>query len=717
MSASFFPRLSTENATASQPMVTSVHVDELGTSMPDTLKSYTAMHELLYNLLGISSEHVTMSVGHHLIDGSFYTVNENSADGGQSVALYDMLDKMLPLGGNYLVLKNFTSASFTTDLARESGKTAPTGLLPFTLRALQRGMQVILRDYEDLVVSLEERFFQDMLTMQEIFCAIQKPTEVFDHLCRYLIKPISTDASMMGCRLILHLSNLLEFNRMHSSLKPIYTLLLEVTMEPIWITTEQFMTTGKLYDPYKEYFILEAEHLKKEDLQEDYNATYWAEKYSILDELVPPCLLLQDSKSKILLTGKYVRVLLDCHSSIDIKEPDGNNTLLSDKLAKIEFRYKNINRLMMDLLMAKHHLIPRLNSIKKIFFMQYGDVFCHFLDLCEVDLNLPVEQVSLDKLQTCLDHCISVGTSKEDVFCNSGQIRIELSSRSFSDQLARIVNVSTNPSEDHIMALGQASSTLPLTGLLAMTLTQSFDFPLSIVLSLKSITKYAMIFRHLLSCRSIQRQLDKVLLPPDFPNIRLLEQRMDLFRTSSGRLRQLEAKLSFFLRILNSYLFWDVLEYHWGILDKELNRLCNPENQSPSIDQIIQLHTVFLDCCLKECLLTNWKLFRIVSKLLTNAQMFISLCKKVTKDISSIPIEDINGTHLMALQGGIYKQLTKIDTNFSFHIQLLIQSLQFFSTTDYDHRIAGLIFQLESAFPESLDAQQNPDKSSSLREY
>ena len=40
-------------------------------------------------------------------------------------------------------------------------------------------------------------------------------------------------------------------------------------------------------DPYGEFFVVEREDLKKENINEDYNDVYWEERFTLLNENLP----------------------------------------------------------------------------------------------------------------------------------------------------------------------------------------------------------------------------------------------------------------------------------------------------------------------------------------------------------------------------------------------------------------------------------------------
>lgn len=60
--------------------------------------------------------------------------------------------------------------------------------------------------------------------------------------------------------------------------------------------------------------VLEKRNVKKENLKEDYNDTYWEMRYTIREGGVPE--FLDNMKKQILLAGKYLNVVRECGVSI-----------------------------------------------------------------------------------------------------------------------------------------------------------------------------------------------------------------------------------------------------------------------------------------------------------------------------------------------------------------------------------------------------------------
>lgn len=89
---------------------------------------------------------------------------------------------------------------------------------------------------------------------------------------------------------------------------------------------------GEIKDPYQESMILEKKSVKKENLKEDYNDTYWETRYTIREGSVPT--FLEPMKNQILLAGKFLNVVRECGVSIANPEEMQNDVLASSPRLK-----------------------------------------------------------------------------------------------------------------------------------------------------------------------------------------------------------------------------------------------------------------------------------------------------------------------------------------------------------------------------------------------
>lgn len=417
-------------------------------------------------------------------------------------------------------------------------------------------------------MGLEAEFRADRLNLSSLWSYLQTPKTILAAL-RSTMESIQK-AALSGNALFSLLVSELEKMRHIASLNVIYTFLIECTAGPIIQMTFRFLEAGVIFDPYQEFFIAENKRLSEADLIEDFNCLYWTEKWTLIEDRVPD--FLKRVKDKILWTGKYNHVLKSLPSEeMPNVAPSIPSFQLHDStelIDEIQRAYQAANTKLYTLLTGKLDLLARLHSLKRFyFFSESGHAYSHFLDVAESDLALSVSAgINMEKLQSDFEHALQSGLKFTDKYIKS--YRLVLESGSFSDQLMRIVHVGAS---EESSASKDASG---LTGLLALSLRPNdVGFPLSILLSYNSLAKYSMIFRHLLSLTVHRRNLSKSLMASDIPNLRELEVRMDILRGSAGRLRSLKAKMEFYLKLMENYLYYDVLESHWAAFQAKLAKV------------------------------------------------------------------------------------------------------------------------------------------------
>jgi gamma-tubulin complex component 2 len=83
--------------------------------------------------------------------------------------------------------------------------------------------------------------------------------------------------------------------------------MLEKASSPFFEMVEKWIYKGIVSDPYEEFFVIEREDLKKENINEDYNDVYWEERFTLSQEHLPS--FFSAFGEKILVTGKYLNVI------------------------------------------------------------------------------------------------------------------------------------------------------------------------------------------------------------------------------------------------------------------------------------------------------------------------------------------------------------------------------------------------------------------------
>ncbi|KAI7823165.1 Spc98 family-domain-containing protein, partial [Gamsiella multidivaricata] len=532
--------------------------------------------------------------------------------------------------------------------------------------------------------------------------------------------------------------------------KKLYGFLLNKASVPYIAMLESWIHKGEIRDPYEEFMIVESRRVKKEGLKQDFNDAdaYWEQRYTIRGNYVPSFLV--PHKTKILLAGKYLNVIRECgihlsSSNAEQSNPatsqafgSSNNTERNDVLAAlsggrlvdtIDEAYQYANRKLLDLLLEDKQLLGRLRSMKRYFFLDQSDYFTHFLDLASVELKRPWREVSLTKLQSLLDLVLRNPSSVtvNDTF--KEDLKVDMTHLSLVDQLLRIISIKgqaqgqtlglgdrveskafkartrsrANSGEGHQQhvsngswqdeAIGGTSmegvtSALvepptqtkgSLAGIDAFTLDYSVKFPLSLVISRKALTKYQLLFRHLLYLKHGEQVLCNTWT--EHAKSSVWKNASPALKQWRGRVYGLRASMLTFVQQFAYYVCSEVLEPNWRDLASKLAKVS-------TVDQVLQIHSDFLDTCLNQCMLTNSKLLRIYSKLMSTCIKFTNYTDRFTRALMAMETQLDVETAAMAPLSQVQqiekamRRLNEFEDGFIYHLKLLIDALNFYSATE-----------------------------------
>jgi gamma-tubulin complex component 2 len=153
-----------------------------------------------------------------------------------------------------------------------------------------------------------------------------------------------------------------------------------------------------------------------------------------------------------------------------------------------------------------------------------------------------------------------------------------------------------------------------LKGIEAFTLEYKVGWPLSIVLSRRAITKYQLLSHLLFFCKHVE--------------LRVLECWKDHQATKEMGLRG-EMGPSYCLRhrmlhFLQNFVYYMTIE----VFTPRSHEMVSAMSSAKDMDEVIHLHEVFLDTCLKECLLASQDLLRILTKITTTCLLFAEQMKR-----------------------------------------------------------------------------------------
>ncbi|KAF9435799.1 hypothetical protein BGZ76_005507 [Entomortierella beljakovae] len=408
----------------------------------------------------------------------------------------------------------------------------------------------------------------------------------------------------------------------------------------------------------------------------------------------------------------------------------------------IDAAYQYANKKLLDLLLKEKQLLGRLRSMKRYFFLDQSDFFTHFLDLASAELKRPWKEVSLTKLQSLMDLVLRNPSSVtvNDVF--NEDLKVDMSHLGLVDQLLRIISIkgqtqaqaqaqgqgqgqsnqqdlrgsvrskirshsrvnssdvqphlgsyeswiedlaSSNAFGGLMEGITATSTEFPtqskgvLSGIDSLTLNYSVKFPLSLVISRKALTKYQLLFRHLLYLKHGEQVLCNTWIEhaksPVWKNV------SPLLKQWRGRVYSLRSRMLTFVQQFAYYVCSEVLEPNWSDLVGKLAKVT-------TVDQVLQIHSNFLDTCLNQCMLTNSKLLRIYSRLMSTCIKFTNYTERFTRALTAMETQLDEEAAVMAPANQTQqieqamRRLNEFDDGFTYHLKLLIEALNFYSATE-----------------------------------
>lgn len=404
--------------------------------------------------------------------------------------------------------------------------------------------------------------------------------------------------------------------------------LLRECSRPYMTMLNEWLHHGGIKDPHAEFLVKEQKWIRRERLEEDYTDEYWEKRYTIRDNEVPP--QLEGVKDKVLLAGKYLNVVREC-GGVDVSKAvkDVPKTLDDPRfLDNVNAAYTYANASLLNLLLTKNSLTTRFRSLKHYFFLDRSDFFSYFLELSASELRKPAKSVNESKLQSLLDLVLRQPGSiaAQDPF--KEDVKVRMNKIGLTKWLMQVVSVSGIDQDNPEAAMEKyqapptqgAEDEKDIVGFDALELDYSVPFPLSLVISRKTVLRYQLIFRHLLSLRHLEGLLVTSWL--DQSKIvswrhKSSDRRLEMWKRRAWNLR---SKMLVFVQQLIYFCTAEVIEPNWQNLMDRVNgtdadgsevTVNGTKQVNRTVDELMQDHVDFLDTCLKECMLTQAKLLKV----------------------------------------------------------------------------------------------------------
>ncbi|OAA47723.1 Spc97 / Spc98 family protein [Metarhizium rileyi] len=478
--------------------------------------------------------------------------------------------------------------------------------------------------------------------------------------------------------------------------RALLTSLLRDASRPYMVMLNEWLHHGSIYDPHSEFVVEERKSINRERLYEDYTDEYWDRRYTIREKDIPP--QLEGVKEKVLLAGKYLNVVRECGGAAASKVVTDVPTTFDDArfLENVNNAYAHANKSLMQLLLTTHALPARLQSLKHYFFLDPSDYFSYFLELGSSELRKPVRNVNTSKLQSLLDlvlrqpgSIVCLDPFKEDV-------KVEMNEVTLIKSLQRVVNIKGIEQGEPLQPVTNqpVENDKNATGFTSLQIDYSVPFPVSLVISRRTIWRYQSLFRYLLSLRYLESQLSTT----------WQTQTRGVSWAHKGQNRGLEiwkrrawtlrARMLVFVQQLLYFCTAEVIEPNWT---KFMSRLSTkdgdptkPSGPTRTVDELMQdhIHSKLMQTCTIFAAYTNW-----LTRELEKSDPDLSGTTKpktMTSDqwrrfqaakASSRPQPD-SQSDAESRVNNLSEIIKKWEANFSRHLQILLDALNHYAATE-----------------------------------
>lgn len=368
------------------------------------------------------------------------------------------------------------------------------------------------------------------------------------------------------------------------NMKNCLTRILNQVVLPIRRMLSQWIFHGELEDYYKEFFI--ATNRVGVTQNSPLSAAFWHNRY-VINKTMLPGFITQEQANKVLATGKAIYMLLQvCRNEVTAHVPGYThlkqsfesthleslfirkrvqNDEQNDFHILLETAYKEISRTSLKILNENYKLHDHFRGLRQYMLLGQGDFVRHLMDMLSSQLNKPANKLARHSVVQLLESAIRGTNAQFDDPEIVNRIDILLSESGMND-----------------------------SGWDVFALTYRIDGPISTIFTNETQKIYPKLFKHL--WRSKRMEYVLTTLWKNLVSSVKLEKRIASLKSAFQTLHMLLSEMIHFIRQMEYYLTFDVIECQWNQLQTELN---NPRD----VDLLIRAHSLFLENVIRRSLL------------------------------------------------------------------------------------------------------------------
>lgn len=341
--------------------------------------------------------------------------------------------------------------------------------------------------------------------------------------------------------------------------------LLGTCTRPFYDILRHWIYDGELSDPYQEFFVRE-QPPNRDPAKSKGTSNVWEDKYEISEEMIPS-IITEDFAQKVFLIGKSLNFIR--HSCSDSQWVENYSRAASKELrygdtetleAWIDEAYKTTMKRLMDLMSNKFQLFDHLQALKNYILLGQGDFIALLMESLAANLDRPAGAQYRHTLTAQLEHAIRGSNAQYD----SAEVLRRLD--------ARMLQLSHGD-----------------IGWDCFTLEYKIDAPVDVVVTEWGNRQYLKVFNFLWRIKRVEFALlstwrkcmtgARGVLQTSDPEV------AQTWKTTRAAL----AEMIHFVRQLQYYILFEVIESSWGELQKRIQK------EDCTLDDLIKAHERYLN--------------------------------------------------------------------------------------------------------------------------
>ncbi|KAK7475136.1 hypothetical protein BaRGS_00033628 [Batillaria attramentaria] len=513
-----------------------------------------------------------------------------------------ILNDLCRLGTSYKSFQQFIQDHGTGPSIRRSGTNSSSGLGGLYMRSFCRGLDIVLKDYRDALLAIEQQILRDPhLPVSHLEYALKDFQLLFPALSAVLEQIVSHRAH--GCYLldVLHRNSVCGLPKVKDALERI----LHVCHGVLYKQLCAWMIHGLCQDPQREFFI---QHISSGSVtttdtskssQEangelgimgvtgrqmqaqrsasapDLDGPHDSNVFVIQADLLPSYIPIRVA-NKILFVGESVQMFEinqqkdKQHSGQFMKERETEFTRDFQRLSQqptfscsafealVDKIRSHVAEHLWVMVVQEADLTGHLRVMKDFFLLGRGELFLAFIDQAQHLLKGPPAASTEHDVNTAFQQA-----------ARNVLIENEALLQRFRLSVTQSPSAAPSPKGGDRKVAESPSSTAPLeTGWKCLGLTCSIQWPLHIFFTPSILNKYNRVFRFLLAVRRTQQDLQSTWQLQMLSKAKVKDTGQS---AGTAAVWQLRHHMSFLVDNLQYYLQVDVIESQYGLLLDQIN--------------------------------------------------------------------------------------------------------------------------------------------------